>query len=238
MSVSSSFDPDVFFEGTPYLETETCWISLEPQGSSIWKKLRAKLLTASNIAKALGLSNFGTPEEIAETILTGISKPIDNRHTQRGTKLEPDGRDWYQDVKDVEVKEIGLAVWKKDPRIGASSDGIVKKKEEKEEGCLEIKAPENIYPELLSRQYLKKKKSGYGHIKIDHYLQIQTNMIVLGKNWCDYLVFCPLRDSEEEREIERPEAYLERIRKDQEEWDEKWYPLIQRFFKKYVDPHR
>lgn len=228
----SSFDPEVFFEGTPYTETETCWISLEPQGSETWKRLRKKILTASNIDKALGLSQFGEPKEIANVILTGISEEKTNHHMQRGNRLEPDGRLWYEETKGVKVKQVGLAIWKKDPRIGASSDGDLG------EGCLEVKAPEHIYPKLLSRLQMKVKKPGYDHIYLNHYLQMLTNTVVLGKLWCDYLVFCPLTDSEDEEGVERIEAYLERIHKNQEEWDTKWYPLIQKFFSIYVDPYR
>lgn len=94
--------------------------------------------------------------------------------------------------QNIKVHECGLYVSKKRPYIGASPDGIVSCYC-CGEGVLEIKCPFKIahkHPKEGGVEYLVKVG---GVLQLNHshkyYSQVQTEMGVTGKMWCDFVVF-------------------------------------------------
>lgn len=111
----------------------------DDQRSEEWFALRGNMLTASDLAAALGCNFFKHPETL---ILEkcGLTKKFEgNEHTARGIRLEPHVRDLYEKQYQKKVYEFGLLVHKEHKWLGGSPDGIT------EDGILiEIKCPKKI----------------------------------------------------------------------------------------------
>ena len=137
------------------------------QRSDEWLALRKTMLTASDVATALGLNPYEKPERLIYK-KCGALGFRGNAATLHGQQYEPIARDMYIERTGEIVHEIGLVVHPKYPWIGGSPDGIT------ESGKLiEIKCP-------MSR-------------KIDgtvpkHYMpQIQVLLDILDMDVCDFV---------------------------------------------------
>lgn len=207
----------------------TYWLALFPQRSPKWKFYRGRRLTASNFGGAAGHSSCKNPDEIGALLSGNESeeqkKKEDNESVKRGVRDEPKARLLYEEKNNVTVKEVGLAIPKWNNFIGASLDGEVG-----EDGCIEIKCPDNMYNGLIT--YLDGIKMGvpptgnppYDHIIWDHYDQMQGGMAITNKKWCDYVVYHP------------PSGYMyqERVPFDKNYWENELYPLLQKFINKWM----
>lgn len=144
-----------------------------------------------------------------------------------GTKYEPRARKIYEDYTKNEVTEWGLAVPKWDIHIGASVDGVVG-----EDGMIEIKCPKKMYKPIM--EYVRMLNGGWkppnefyrGHIWKSHYDQMQGGMAILGKKWCDYVVYCQPEDY----------FYRERILFNANYWNNCLYPNIKHFYQNILHP--
>ena len=204
-----------------------CWIdkgtyllNTAPQGSVEWLNARKNRLTASNYGAAVGLSKFSNPRDIALRIAGLIEENFREKTKEimaHGSKHEILAREWYCKSRNVSVEEVGLAVPKWDHRIGASVDGDVVGTD----GIIEIKAPLRMYQPLVDiiENGSKNGDNDYSHIWATHYAQMQGCMKVLGKKWCDYIVFA----------TESNKVYVQRIPYDENYWEKELYPKIEIF---------
>jgi len=210
-----------------WIECEDYWINTSPQGSDAWKKARIGRLTMSNAGSATNMG-YDKPEEIAP-IIAGIKEKKFSEFAlnvmRYGTETEPEAREWYEKVKGVTVKELGLVVPKWNPFIGSSVDG------ELEDGIIEIKCPKIMYNPL--EMHTLRLQSGWipdkyyhGHIKDCHYCQMQGGMAILGKQWCDYVVYSPPSGK----------VFLDRVYFNPEFWNNTMYPRILEFLKVNLFP--
>lgn len=157
--------------------------------------------TASEIYCLTGNNQYKTRDTYFKECL-GIVPRIftGNRHTLRGQRLEPMIRTMYERRMNVEVEEVGFVVPRWCPFIGVSPDGVT------EDGCIEIKSPVRVWPELKNE----------GVVKGEHYAQMQMAMVICDRPWCDYIVYS-----------EADEEYLQkRVQRDQVYWDDVLYPCI------------
>jgi hypothetical protein len=156
-----------------------------------------------------------------------------------GTDHEDDARKWYEQTFNVTIEEIGLAVPKFNSHLEASIDGAVftkidienKKKSWETPGMIEIKCPKKMYTPLkeynLKVAHGWKPPKGYHqHIWSSHYAQMQMGMITLGKEWCDYIVYC----------IPEQNIFVERVFLDLAYWNMDLYPKITRFIDTRLKP--
>ena len=183
-----------------WIHHQTYWESITEQRSTYWHQERFCRLTASNLASACGMSSFSTPADLALDI-TGIKKKVIDEASRKrmdfGTEYEPAARDWFERKYNLTVEEKGLCVPKWQLLMGSSSDGEVKG----ESAIIEVKCPDgDVYKAL--QEYNHRKKMGWippihynTHIWTSHYLQMQMNMKVTGRNQCYYIVFCPKFDN-------------------------------------------
>ena len=107
----------------------------DAQRSEEWLKLRGNMLTASDLATAIGLNPYEKPKDL---ILKkcGKKKFDGNRATQHGNMLEDQARDIYCEKYGEVCHEIGLHPHPEYSWLGGSPDGIT------ESGKLiEIKCP-------------------------------------------------------------------------------------------------
>lgn len=117
-----------------------------PQGSDDWLLARCGVITASNFNCIITPTGKATTGAKADTYMRQLlaewllGKPVDTfeptQWMQRGNELEPQARDLYQLIKDVEVHEAGLCYLDDKKLVGASLDGLIGDK-----GSIEIKCP-------------------------------------------------------------------------------------------------
>ena len=171
-----------------------------PQGSPAWLAARLGVPTASCFhriitPKTRKPSAQAGPyaEKLLSEWLTGASmdEPV-SQFMDRGRELEPDARDWYAWQTNVNVDEAGFCL-SDDGAHGASPDGFVG-----QDGIIEIKCYELSHhvAELLNPT------------KDTHSCQIQGQLWVTGRAWCDKLLFNPQIPPILTR-IERDEAFIE-----------------------------
>lgn len=165
-----------------WIDCGSYYLSTIPQGSTEWLTLRKGKITMSMIGAILGYSKFTSPEEAARIIKGELEVEI-TPAMKHGTLLEPEARRWYENKHQLTVTEIGLAISKDYPWLGASSDGLVD-----DCGCIEIKCPLQMYGPLTN---FTPGTKGFNHIWPTHYAQMQGQMAILERQWCDYVVYCP-----------------------------------------------
>lgn len=153
------------------------------QGSLEWLALRAGKVSASRLsdvmAKGQGVTRDKYKCKLAAERLTG--KPIETEFTnpamKRGTELEPEARDLYSLLYDVDVAEVAIVPHPTIANALCSPDGMVDK-----DGLVEIKCPD------LSTHigYLLDRK-----IPRNYHLQMMWQMACTGMAWCDWVSYCP-----------------------------------------------
>lgn len=207
----------------------SCWMSKAPQCTPHWDRLHIGTVSASHLATYLGVSRFSDSPEEAARQCVGLSQKTFNSEqldrTRLGIEGEPVIRDWYAEMLGKPIRQVGLAVWKRDPRFRASLDG------EFDDKAIEIKVSAKIYKPLV--QHIQAVNRGYHpppwshtHIWDSHYLQMTQSMAVTGKEVIDYLV----------AGYETNEVYIERLAFNACLWDEDLYPRGVHFLETYVEP--
>jgi len=146
------------------------------QGSEEWLKIRLGKFTGSN-AQAIAANGKGLEtlifEKVAE-LSTGKSKPFyTNGDMERGHELEAMARNSYEVETGITSQQVGFV--ELDEFTGCSPDGLVGK-----DGLIEIKCKNDA---KFARYLLEQK------IDPAHNWQIQMNLFVTGREWCDYIVF-------------------------------------------------
>ena len=183
---------------------ETC-----EQGSIEWLSLRLGKITASRVKDVLTKGRGTSPSKTAESymmeliaeILTGNSKPFFENDAMRwGTETEPQARAMYAVNNDfVDVKEVAFV--EHNEQVGISPDGLVGDK-----GLLEIKCP-NTTTQL--------KRALSDDYSADYKAQIQMQLWVTEREWCDFLSFDPRLDCEAgylQQRVFRDEEYIEEMK--------------------------
>lgn len=212
-------DPAQFFDMGPF------YVCLAPQGSDDWKWYRTMLITASKFRRCRNRDYWSKIEQLIEDYQNSCDSTIDNPAMAHGRRYESEARDDYKKKYGYAVSELSLSIPKWDLRIGASPDGLIydPKCPLGPLGALEIKCPhKGMYDGLLWRLQQTETVLGYDHIKPEHYDQMQGQMAVLQRSWCDYFVYSKPIDGR---------IYTERIPFDREYWQNELYPEICRFFK-------
>jgi putative phage-type endonuclease len=141
------------------------------QRSKEWLELRENMITASDVASALGENHY-------ESVDAFVKKKVlrtqfqGNAATAHGTLLEPLVRDLYDQRTGRKSHEIGLVRHREYPWLGASPDGIT------EDGLLiEIKCP-------LTRKIEAKVPKHY-------WPQVQLQLEITDLDECDFIQYRP-----------------------------------------------
>lgn len=146
------------------------------QGSEEWLRLRLGKFTGSN-AQAIASNGKGLDtlvyEKVAE-IVTGKLKPqYSNDDLDRGHEFEAMARNSYELETGTRVTEVGFI--ELDEFTGCSPDGLVG-----DDGLIEVKCKNDAN---FVRHMVDKV------IDSEHNWQMQMNMWVSGRQWCDYIIF-------------------------------------------------
>jgi len=148
------------------------------QYSPFWWEIRKKRMTASH-AQAIAANGAGLKTYILDIMRPLYSNVPEEQYTnktlERGLELEESAGMVYSFESGIDVKTVGFIT--SGEYVGASPDLLAG-----EDGLVEIKCPED-------KTYFKYLCDG----KIDtkYMWQMQMQMMVCERNWCDYMVYNP-----------------------------------------------
>lgn len=179
------------------------------QGSTEWLSMRLGKVTASRVKDVLSKGRGSAPSKTAESymieliaeVLTGESKPFFENDAMRwGTETEPQARSMYEVNNGfVSVKEVAFV--EHNDQVGISPDGLIG-----DDGLLEIKCP-NTTTQL--------KRALSDDYSADYKAQIQMQLWVTERQWCDFVSFDPRLDCASgylQQRVERDEEYIEEMK--------------------------
>jgi hypothetical protein len=157
------------------------------QGSAEWHKARCGVITASNFADCCELLKNGSYSakakqyafKLAIERISGELLQEDKFETwemRRGREEEPNAREAHELRIGVMVEQTGIVVTD-DNLFGASVDGLIDEDGQSEYKC--FVSPTSLMPILLD-----------GDISDCEY-QIQGQLWVTGRKWCDFVLYCP-----------------------------------------------
>lgn len=145
------------------------------QKSAEWLAGRIGKLTGSRVAAALGLDKYKTPDQLMRDMVREYhgaeSEFTGNEATEHGNTHEDDAVDLYEQQTGVSVKYTGQHVHKDHDWLAASPDGLVGS-----DGLIEVKCPFRATYTTLA--------------EVPHYAaQIQLQLEVTGRKWCDFVIW-------------------------------------------------
>jgi putative phage-type endonuclease len=157
------------------------------QGTQEWLEARLGKVTASRFKDVMtngrGSAASKTAdsymmeliaERLTQTPVNSFSTPA----TKWGNDNEDSARALYSWRTGKPVDQVGFATKKDNWDVGASSDGLVE-----EDGTVEIKCPYNPVNHLNTMQY--------NCVPKQYQWQIQGQLWVLQRKWCDFISFDP-----------------------------------------------
>lgn len=155
------------------------------QGSPEWLRARCGSVGASQIADVMAKTKSGystsrtnlLAQLLCERLTGAPTVTFENDAMRWGKLYEPEARAAYCFLANVDVSEVGMVLHPNLPFTHASPDGCVG-----EDGLIEIKAPqtaqhlETLLSESIAQKYI---------------LQMQWQMNVCERKWCDYVSYDP-----------------------------------------------
>lgn len=182
------------------------------QSDGLWHRFRRILITASVIKRFKTDKSQAEIYKIVDDHLWQ-TKFFENTAMRYGQQNEPVARSEYAEFFGFEVTTVGLCINSKYPGIGASPDALVFDQTTNSCGLLEIKCPiilEKLMPNELHKLSPQQRRSFCCTMATDnsssrlilkrshnYYYQIQTQMAITERLWCDFVVWTPLGFSHE-----------------------------------------
>ncbi len=167
------------------------------QRSPEWFAARLGCVTASRVADVIAKTKSGPAasranylaELVAERLTGNPAERYSNAAMDWGTQTEPQARNAYAFMRDVDVEEVGFISHPTIAMSGASPDGHVGA-----DGLVEIKCPNtaNHIDALLNEAVASK-----------YVTQMQWQLACTGRAWCDFASFDPRLPSEMRLFIQR-----------------------------------
>lgn len=152
------------------------------QGTEEWMALRLGKLTASKVNDAMmaksaaGYQNYRA-QIICERLTGRPTETFKSAAMDQGTDTEPQARAMYTMTTGQMVQEVAFVEHPLISMAGASPDGLVG-----ELGLVEIKCPQPT-------EHIRVMTGGA--IKKAYREQMQWQMACTGREWCDFVSFCP-----------------------------------------------
>ena len=154
------------------------------QGTDKWLDLRLGVITASKfkdvMAKGQGKTRKSYLYQLAAEIITGErEESYKNQYMEWGNENEPAARAMYELEMSVDVVEVSF-VKTDNPMIGCSPDGLIG-----DNGLVEFKCPKTT---TQIETFLA------GSMPAGHRPQVQGQLWVCEREWCDFVSFDPRID--------------------------------------------
>lgn len=168
------------------------------QGTAEWFEARRGIVTASRfsdvLAKGQGITRRKYLLTLAGEAITGeCAESFSNAHMERGHAMEADARNLYAFAQDVEPEIVGFM---RRGRAGCSPDSLVG-----DRGMLEIKSKlPHLQLDVLEK----------GKLPSEHVAQVQGQMWIAGRDWCDFVSYWPRLPLFCIR-VERDDKYIETL---------------------------
>ena len=169
------------------------------QGSDEWIASRLGIPSASMFGKIITTQGKWSTQAdayinqlVAEKLTGEQTYVYQNEHMARGTELEPEAREMYEFIKEVEVSEVGFCLHDT-LDAGCSPDGLIA-----EDGGLEIKCP----APATHVEYLKA-----GVLPSKYKQQVMGCLWITGREWWDFVSYHPTMKTLIVR-VERDEEYI------------------------------
>lgn len=170
------------------------------QNSPEWFSARLGIPTASEFSTVLAKGRGGGDSvtrrkymlTLAGQIITGemVQTWAGNEHTERGHAMEDEARRLYAFQHDKDPASIGFV---RRGRAGASPDSTVD-----DDGLLEIKSKlPHLHLDVLEQ----------GRLPPEHVAQVQGQLWVSGRSWCDFVSYWPKLPLFVKR-VERDDVYI------------------------------
>ena len=155
------------------------------QGTDEWHQLRLGKVTASRVADILAKTKTGASASrqnyLIELALQRATKVIEPSYTNSamewGTATEPQARVAYEVASHNFVDQVAFVDHPTIEWFCCSPDGLVGN-----EGLIEIKCPNSA----THWEYYKSKEPPK-----KYWIQMQAQMAVTGRKWCDFVSFDP-----------------------------------------------
>jgi len=171
------------------------------QGTDAWLQSRVGLITGSRVydvikgSRLAGWKNYKA-QLLVERLTGQPTESFTSKPMQWGTDTEPLARLRYQLITRSAVEETGF-IKDAERDFGASPDGLVGK-----DGLVEIKCPNTA-------QAFETLKTG--KIPPQYIAQMQAQMYVTERQWCDYCSFDPRLPAHASiyiKRVERDDDYI------------------------------
>jgi hypothetical protein len=155
------------------------------QGSPEWFAARRGIPTASEFDRIItpktGKASAGQSAYIGELIdqlvnPNAYNEWLGNEHTERGNRLEPKARAYYEFTRRVKTQQCGL-VLRDDRLAGCSPDSLIG-----DDGGVEAKAPEG-------KKHVKWLVDD--ELPDEHKAQVHGNLLITGRAFWDFISYCP-----------------------------------------------
>ncbi len=181
------------------------------QGTTQWHSARAGKLTASRAGAALGVNPWQSPDDLIRAMVRehhGAEPEFrGNIATRYGQQHEPLAVLDYMSETGTNVDAADFHIHPEHDWLGASPDGLVG-----DDGMIEVKCPFS-----LRNGGAFKSLSEQPH----YYAQVQVQLAVTGRKWCDFYQWAPHGTK------------VERIELDAQWWTEN-LPKLKEFYELYL----
>lgn len=189
------------------------------QGSPEWFEVRRGIVTASEfhtvMAQGRGGGDSKTRREymlklMGERLTGDPMYRYQNDHMQRGQGQEAEAREMYVFLSDLEPRQVGFI---RNGKIGCSPDSLIG-----DVGMLEIKTKlAHLQLEVLLGE----------SVPPAHMAQIQGQLWVAEREWCDFVSYCPRLPLFTKR-VFRDERYIEGIKKSVDLFEREMVTLLEK----------
>lgn len=152
------------------------------QGTDEWHRVRLGKVTASKVNDAMmdaskaGYQNYRA-QLVCERLTGRPTETFKSAAMDQGNETEPQARAMYTMTTGMMVQEVAFVDHPAISMAGASPDGLVG-----ELGLVEIKCPQPT-------EHIRVMTGGT--IKKAYREQMQWQMACTGREWCDFVSFCP-----------------------------------------------
>ena len=157
------------------------------QRTADWFLARTGKVTASRVKDVMAKLKNGKPaaerdrylwELVAERLTGQATRHFQNGAMSHGVEYEINARIEFEFRTGQSVQEIGFCIHRELNDFGCSPDGLVG-----DYGLVEIKCPFNSAVHLQTLIA--------GEMPAEHMPQVQAQMSVMGREWCDFVSFDP-----------------------------------------------
>lgn len=189
--------------------------------NELWFEKRMNRLTASKFGAVAKRLPHTSCHNMVKSIL--YARSLTTEAITFGRDHEEVAIKLYENTTGNSVAPCGLFIDTSNPFLGASPDGLVG-----DDGIVEVKCLASVKEETLSEAVKAKKKlcleitkEGVLQLKKSHnyHYQIQGQLAVTNRNWCDFVVY-----------TKKGELFVERIKKDTKFWTNEILPKLTRFY--------